>query len=281
MEVIFSAKSNEAYLFKVLAELLQTNIPTACFEITKKGIKSRMTDDKKNILFDINLPASNFFSYKFKVKAPENKNKKKKKEDVEERLFLGINTTHFYKTLKSTKKKDSIELYIEEGSKEPLQLAIRLIPVDSNRVSTSWISIQNVQNVEIELPDCYTESTIINTTEYQKAIKSLSQTSTTTSIKKIKSIISFKADDGVVKKAVEFGQEDKEDTYSYEDDFDTEKLAKIAKLSGLSKTSQIFTAVNKPILFQTSIGSLGSMSIYIKSKNLIEAESKIMEEDEE
>ena len=39
MPIIFKAKTNSAYTIKILAELLQNNIKTACFEVDENGIK--------------------------------------------------------------------------------------------------------------------------------------------------------------------------------------------------------------------------------------------------
>ena len=92
MTVIFKAKTNCAYTIKILAELLQNNLKTACFEIDKEGIKLSMMDHHKHILIQLSLESENFTIYKFKLK---------------ETKFLGINLNHFHKMLKSIKKKDS------------------------------------------------------------------------------------------------------------------------------------------------------------------------------
>ena len=44
MTIIFKAKTNSAYTIKIMAELLQNNIKTACFEIDENLIKLRMMD---------------------------------------------------------------------------------------------------------------------------------------------------------------------------------------------------------------------------------------------
>ena len=87
MTVIFKAKTNSAYIIKILAELLQNNIKTACFEIDDSGIKLCMMDHHRTILIQVSLESENFTLYKFKSK---------------EKLFLGINLNHFHKMLKYT-----------------------------------------------------------------------------------------------------------------------------------------------------------------------------------
>ena len=82
---------------------------------------------------------------------------------------------------------------------------------------------------------------------------------------------------GILKRTVQFGDEENDDdgvpieSNEYCQDFLTEQLCRITKLSGLSSNMQIFPG--KPLLFRSNIGSLGKISIYIKSKEQIESEN--------
>ena len=67
MPTLFKAKSNEGYIIKILAELFQHNIQTACFIVSNKGITLRMMDSYPKVLFDLELLAENFTSYKYKM----------------------------------------------------------------------------------------------------------------------------------------------------------------------------------------------------------------------
>ena len=156
MTIIFKAKSQEAYCIKILAELLANNIKTGCFVVDESGISLCMMDHHRTILIDLNLVSENFSNYKFN--APK-------------KMYIGINLNHFHKMLRSIKKKDSIELFIDE--KSPNDLAIKVIPKENNRVSTSFIKIQNVQNLDIDLPTGYSKPIIVSSSEFQKMSKVL------------------------------------------------------------------------------------------------------------
>ena len=65
MEYIFKAKSHSAYLFKVLSEILQSNLKTSCFQLKPDGIYLRQMDDNRRTLIDLHLDAGNFNSFKF------------------------------------------------------------------------------------------------------------------------------------------------------------------------------------------------------------------------
>jgi hypothetical protein len=92
--------------------------------------------------------------------------------------------------------------------------------------------------------------------------------------------IEFIADaDGILKRKVTFGENEDSDDDSDEDipeyyaTFTTDQLSRITKLAGLSNTMQIFPANNNlPLLFRSSVGSLGKISIYVKSQELLDSE---------
>lgn len=276
MTIIFKAKTHNAYTIKILAELLQNNIKTACFEIDENSIKLCMMDHHRTILIHVFLESENFTLYKFKSK---------------KKMFLGINLNHFHKMLKSIKKKDSLQLFINDDT--PNDLCIKVIPKENNRVTTSFVTIQEIQTIDIDIPDGYSKSIVVPSSEYQKMCKEMTHIGNVINIVARNSHITFRCNaGGVMKRHVEFGEmedSDEDDTDSpkkiveeYNQEFDTEQLSRITKIAGLSSTIQIYTKRGKPLLFKSSIGSLGKIAIYIKSKDLIEKEnSNLLDSDED
>jgi hypothetical protein len=80
-------------------------------------------------------------------------------------------------------------------------------------------------------------------------------------------------DNGTMQQSTEFGTLDDDDVVNYEEEYETEQLSKITKLSGLNTSIQIFTEQSQPILFKTDVGKLGEISVFLKSKNMKESES--------
>ena len=272
MTIIFKCKTNSAYIIKVLAELLQNNIKTGCFSIDNDGIKLIMMDCNRTILLNVNLDSDNFTVYKFKSA----------------KMYLGINLNHFHKMLKSIKKKDSLQLFIDDENMT--ELAIKVIPKENNRVTTSFVKIQKIQNLDIDLPSGYGKPIIIPSSEYQKLIKDMGHIGNIINIISKDCHIEFKCNaDGVLKRNVEFGEfgesdndsDEDTDSLSYNQKFDTEQLSRITKMAGLSANMKIYPADGLPLLFKAQVGSLGSISIYIKSKEQIEKESCELGSDEE
>lgn len=272
MTVIFKAKTHCAYTIKILAELLQNNIKTACFEIDESGIKLSMMDHRETILIQLSLESENFTLYKFRLK---------------EKKFLGINLNHFHRMLKSIKKKDSMQLFINDD--HPNDLGIKVIPKENNRITTSFVKIQEKQNISIEVPTGYGKPVIVPSAEYQKMCKDMAHIGNVIHVTSKNFHIKFICNaGGVMKRHVEFGEmgdSDEEDedekVVEYNDDFDTEQLSRITKMAGLASNMQIYPKRKKPLLFKSAVGSLGKISIYIKSKDQIEKDKLAIESDDE
>ena len=264
MPIIFKCKSSEAYHIKILAELLANNLKTGCFQINEDGIMLTLMDYNRATLIDLNLQSENFSLYKFKS---------------DKELYIGINLNHFHRMLKSIKKKDKIEIYIDDSS--PTDLAIKAIPKENTRVTTSFVKIQNIQNIDIDVPTGYGKPVIVLSSEFQKTLKDMlsigQQIRVCAGAFSIKFICNA---GGVLKRMVEFGEVEEDDSDSDEDDnkvrydeeFSTEQLIRITKIAGLGTTMQIFPAPGLPLLFRSCVGSLGKISIYIKSNEQIKQE---------
>ena len=272
MTIIFKAKTNSAYTIKILAELLQNNIKTACFEITDSNISLCMMDNNRTILINLVLESENFSLYKYKLK---------------DKLFVGINLNHFHKMLKSIKKKDSMCLFINDES--PTDLGIKVIPKENNRITTSFIKIQNLQTIDIDIPEGYQKPIIVPSSDYQKMCKDMSNIGNCINITAKNFHIKFKCTaGGVLKRHVEFGEdldsddnEDEDTTPEYNQEFDIEQLSRITKITGLSNNIYIYSQTGLPLLFKSNIGSLGKISMYIKSKDLLQNESQLCNSDDD
>lgn len=259
MTVIFKCKTDEAYQIKVLSELLTHNLKNGCFVVSENGITLRMFDQPRKTLVDLNLESDRFGLYKFDSK----------------KICLGLNLNHFHKMLKSIKKKDSLQLSIDENSNE---LSIETIPKENSRITTSFIKIQNIQNLDSDVPSGYGKPIIVVSADFQKMSKELSSIgSTNITIQSRKFSIDFIADaDNIMKRKVTLGEYDETDYKeepTYISTFTTDQISRISKISGLSTSLQIFPG-NKdlPLLFRSNVGSLGKISIYIKSKELSDKE---------
>lgn len=262
-EYLFKCKTNEAYVLKILMELLHHTVKLACFQINPSGIYLRMMDSNQKLLIDCNLKAENFNLFYFN---PTIEN---------QTINIGVNLSHFYKMLKSIKKRDSVVLYIESGKTS--DLGIQIIPKDFSRITISLIKIQSIENLEIELPNQYSNSILVSSNEFCKMCKDMISFSSVINVRAKKFYIGFYSDiHSVFSREVLLGnyQEelDKTEKYVYEEVFDTEHISRILKISGLHNSLNLTFEEKMPFNITSKVGSLGTISLYLKSKKQIEEE---------
>lgn len=258
MTIIFRAKTTEAYKVKVLMELLGSNIKNGCFKINKSGVYLRMMDNNRRILIDLVLRAENFNIFDF----------------TGTEMYIGINLSHLHKMIKTTKKKDSLELAIDDDDIH--NLAIKVIPKENSHVSTSFVVIQDIQTLDVDLPEVTSKPIIVPSPEIQKVLKDMCNIGGTNIhvISKEHSIW-FKCNTGgVFKKMVEFGEiiGTSDEDPDYNQTYSSDHLNRIIKIAGLSSQLKIFPGI--PTMFKTNIGSIGDICVYLKSKEQLDAESR-------
>ena len=56
--------------------------------------------------------------------------------------------------------------------------------------------------------------------------------------------------------------------------FDIEQFVRLNKITGLSNNIQIFPKKGLPLMFKTAVGNLGTISVYIKSKEFVNEEKQ-------
>jgi proliferating cell nuclear antigen len=258
MTIIFKLKTTEAYTIKILSELLQNTIKTACIEVSSAGLSLRQMDSLRKILIDISIDSKMMSKYIFKSAS---------------NMSLGLNLSHLYKMLKTVKKKDSIELFIDDEDTSQLQIVV--YPKENNRITKSSILIQNIQSVNIPLPEGYSRPVNIPSGEYQKTMKDMNTISSIVDVSVMNCSAKFKCSSNqIFSREVTFGELDElDDPVVFEDKFDMEQFVRILKIAGLSKFIQVYGCPGLPLLINSKIGILGDLNIYIKSITQIEEDS--------
>jgi hypothetical protein len=252
---LFYAKTNDAFIFKIFAELLHANLKTVCFEVEQKGIKINQTDVKSTKLFSAYFFASNFDQFTLNSSST---------------LNIGINMSYLHKTLKTLKKKDTIEFIVDDQNSK--ELLIQVSSKDNNsRLAKTFIQIQDIQIIDPELPSGYSSDITIKSSDFQKIIKDTLNLGKLVNISSNKTKIKFFCNTiGINKREIEFGSTDSKDDFDYTDVFDSKDILKILKFTCLNSSFSIFTHKDLPLHIHSNISSLGYLDIYIKSKQQIE-----------
>ena len=179
--------------------------------------------------------------------------------------------------LKSIKKKDTLTLFIDEDN--PLNLGIEIHQSGDNNSTKSYVRITQVHPVQYDPLEGYEDPIITTSKEFAK-LKQLNKISKTLIVTARKQWIEFFCDkEEVYERKVQFGEDEdspnderEDDIDNYKQSFPTEDIIQLVKVGGLSNTVQIYATNDLPLKFTLNIGSLGTLSIYIKSKESIEDE---------
>jgi len=269
MSYLLKIRTKDGYTFKVLVELIQKYLKDGCFVIDKKGISLTGVDTKTKQgtkLICVDLPKNNFHKYICDS----------------EPIHVGLNMVHFYKMLKSIKKKDTLILYVKRD--DPLKLFIQKLQVgeDEDKALVHSINITQMTPIRRDPPGNYGDPTVASPKEFQK-LKSLNRISKIMSVTCRKKRIEFFCNkEGVYSGRVPFGDidgdEDNEDSYTeetdidedeYEQEFDSENIIDLVKLGGTSNNIQVYVCKDLPLRFTMNAGPLGIVDIYIKSRETI------------
>lgn len=256
MDVLFRAKTNEGFNFKILGEILHNTLKTISISITKDGIFSKMIDVHKKLLIDINLFSNNFSQFILNTDS----------------MLFGVNISHLYKIISSLKKKDSLILQILRDS--PNELQIIVTPRERDHTEVSKISIQNIQSLEIEVPETENHPVHVSSSKFQKMCKDMLNIGKEVHVYGNDKFVIFECETpGIYKKQIHFGEEKLDSSNLTSNDnpivtnyfFDAEQLVRISKISSLSNLLHVYLDSTLPLIIKSQVGSLGFISIFIKS----------------
>ena len=260
MGILFKAKTNEGFMFKILGEILHNTLKTISMNITPKGVFSKVIDSHKKLLIDIELLSKNFTTFVF---------------NGESNILFGLNVSHFYKIICSLKKKDSLTLLIDSNNINELQIIVT--PREKDHIEVSTISIQNIQSIDIEVPSNYKHPVHVPSSKFQKMCKDMLNIGKDIHIYGDENHVIFECETpGIYKKQITFGEEKSErlsNDYEYSEDriikytLEAEQLVKISKISSLFHILYVYLQKDMPLLIKTQIGNIGTMSIFIKNNS--------------
>ena len=271
MSYILKLKTNNAYNFKASAELIQKFVKDGCWCADENGLKLVGKDTKTNSgtkLIYVEIPKSTLNKYII----------------TNTQLKIGVNTVHFYRMLKSIKKKgNTLTLFIKKDDPLKLYMQINQNGESENKGVVGHINITYVQPVIYDQPVGYGDPIIVSPIEFQK-IKILNKISKTMELISNNRLIDLTCDkEGVYSKTVTLGDDDsddkedqKENEEEYRQTFDSEQILELVKVASTSSTNiKMYTTTELPLCVKMSSGNW-PVSIYYKSK-----ETLIEEQDEE
>lgn len=267
----FKAKTKDGFGLKVLAEYLSNPLKFPTFQVNERGIFIRGMDKAEEIGLDIEMGRENFTI--FKCPKPVN---------------FSVNATHFYRLLKTIKRKDAVSLFILEQRSQQLGICVEQGDEAGDKVTT-YIQISYVPPDDIELPKPveYGQCIVETSKRFQK-LKMLQQIGTelTATVINGKTITFFVNGKNLYCREVTLGEnpdeDDDENATSYSLTYTTSHITQLTKCANQCGNIQIFQNEELPLLIKMQIASLATISIYIKAHELIDQlENENQEEEQE
>ena len=259
MPNLFEATTDDAYSVKVLIETLLNSIKTAHIAIDDAGIHMCTMDTHRTVLFSVLLRAADF--KKFYID----------ESHIGRKIYIGINMNHLYTVMKHVKKKEIMSLFIEMDQSPP-KLGIRVINKQASRTTTSHIIIQNVQELEIEVPEITADGIPIRSVDFQKTVKDMSVIGSSLVISANSTGLKFASNkSGIIQRVVDFAVTNKNDT-EYSEEFTTEQILNVSKITGLGAEMRIYP--DTPIRIWSTVGNIGEVDLYIKTMAEINSEKQ-------
>jgi len=262
-------KENDAFVIKILGELLSNVVTWAPFTVNENGIFLNKKDLRNEQLVEISLDRGNFHVFK-----------------CSEPIHFLVYSGTFYKMLKAIKKKDTITMFITED--EPLKLGITVEQTaEKNKVTTFIkISYNRPEDIQLGLPIKYNNPLIISSKEFQK-MKNLHSISKEIKLSCNKSQLRFFCDGGEIysRELIINTEEDDEGENlpaNYSQTFNTQCITQLTKCAGQSgNTVKIFIEEELPLKINMRAGNLGELVVYIKSKEMLELEADDKDNEED
>jgi hypothetical protein len=174
--------------------------------------------------------------------------------------------------VKTVKKRDTTIFFIDDERQG--EFGMRFIPRDGDQKTTSYLKMQTSQCIEISTPSGYKNSVLITPMEFNKFIKDSITAGSDIEIHSNRYQIKIVCKGSIFTKEIVFGDTDYDEQYDWTDTYYAEQFAKISKISCMGNNIQVYTHERFPLLLKTQIGSIGDISVYIKSKFQIEKNKK-------
>jgi len=262
-DYLFYASTDEAFIYKILTEVLQNCLTDICFNITPESISLVTVDNKTPPTIEVQLVLHKDKFEEYKCDSP---------------FVVTLNLQHKYKMLKNIKKKDSISFVI---SKNCDTFGIITRQQDTSTPIVSYIQIQKIQVFEYDIPTGYGHPTIIPSSVFQKTCKEMNNIGKILKISKSRGVLTFTSElENMYMRSYSIGKLQSDDgtidEEEYSDNFMTKTITQFIKATSLCPKIRIYTdyggefAKNLPLRLSFDVGTLGTLDIYIKSKTCLD-----------
>ncbi len=269
---LFQIKTLKSVIIKNVFEVIKPYIKEANLVIDSEGIKLTTMDISKSSLTHIKLEADKFESF-----------------FCEKKHIIGIDTTIFFKTIKSVNRRETITFYMNENEED--KLGIELSDTFSGKIKDYKLPILALDNKLISIPDMTFDYVInIPTNQFQQIIKDIHLLEgKVIEIKSLDKQLIFSCDDGLAEFKTTINEIDDETSKYQQEIFQNEDVKSIKfkktgniivqgkykmtylmnfiKASHLCDNMNILMKNDKPLILEYFIADLGKLLFLLIQHN--------------
>lgn len=254
---VLTIKTVQITAFRVLMTALKDILLESNITFTKEGIRIINIDKSHTILVNLNLWANNFEFFDCKL----------------DKIIIAVNMFHLFKLISTIDNDETLTIYIEkedyhDGVVEYLGLKFENPEIKQFKIQK--LKLIEPDSDELGIPDVVYDSIInINSTDFQKIIRDLSNISEKLEIKSIDNTLIFKcignfAEAEIIRTETEGNMKiiDKKNPMEIiQGEFSLKNLSYFIKCTNLCNQIQIYLGNNLPLIIKYNVASLGEIKL--------------------
>ena len=254
---VLTIKTVQITAFRVLMTALKDILLESNITFMKEGIRIINIDKSHTILVNLNLWANNFEYFDCKL----------------DKIIIAVNMFHLFKLISTIDNDETLTIYIEnddyhDGVVE--YLGLKFENPEINQFKIQKLKLIEPDTDELGIPDVSYDSIInINSTDFQKIIRDLSNISEKLEIKSIDNTLIFKcngnfAEAEIIRTETEGNMKIIKKNNVHEiiqGEFSLKNLSYFIKCTNLCSQIEIYLGNNLPLIIKYNVASLGEIKL--------------------
>ena len=254
---VLTIKTVQITAFRVLMTALKDILLESNITFSKDGIKIANIDKSHTILVHLDLWADNFEYFDCKL----------------DKIIIAVNMFHLFKLISSIDNDESLTIYIEkddyhDGVVECLGLKFE--NPELNQFKIQKLKLIEPDKDELSMPDVTFDTIItINSNDFQKIIRDLSNISEKLEIKSIDNTLIFKcsgnfAEAEIIRTETEGNMQILKKTNKndiIQGEFSLKNLSYFIKCTNLCNQIKMYIGNNFPLIIKYNVASLGEIKL--------------------
>ena len=253
---IFNIKTVQTSAIRILIESLKEILTDANFIIDENGVKLVAMDSTHTVLIHMKLLQEKFEFF-----------------HCEKKINIGLNTSNFFKLIKTMSNNDTLTLFVSEQDQN--RLGIKIENCEKNSLTNFKINLLDLNEEGITIPPAEFESVItMPSSDFQKICRDMSALSDILEIKSVDNLLLLSCKGDFCTQETRLGQTNNGMSFVKNNSpneivqgyFALKHLVLFTKCTNLCNSIELYLKNNYPLIIQYSVASLGIIKLCLAPK---------------